>query len=139
MKLITRSKRAALVGLVGILAAVVPGSPAHATAAVDIRPINAPDGAPGLAECAAVGATTNGSTMDLVVRGTANIAGATNISLVCHVWQSNKHGHVGGVSVTGSAVAAGVVRNFNLAPYTICAEVFIVTLNGSYHYPCPAH
>ncbi len=141
MTWITRSKKLALIGIIGLMAAIVPGSPASATANADVVSVTV-DGAAGIAECAAVGVTTNGRSMELVVRGTATIAGATNVSLVCHVWQntpSYKHGHAGGVGTAGAAVAAGVVRNFNLAQYNICAEVFIVTLTGSAHLTCIGH
>lgn len=142
MKLINRSKKAALIGVVGLLTAVVPGSPAHATAQADIVTINAPGGATGIAECVGVGVTQNASSMDLVVRGTATIAGATNVSLVCHVWQTSpgpKHADIGGVGGPGFAAAAGVARNLHLAQYSICAEVFIVTPSGSAHIKCPNH
>lgn len=141
MKWITRSKKLAVVGVIGLMGAVVPGSPASATANADVVTVSAP-GAAGIAECAAVGVTTNASSMDLVVRGTATIAGATNVSLVCHVWQNSpsyRHRHVGGVGTAGAAVAAGVASGMHLANYSICAEVFIVTPTGSAHIPCPAH
>jgi hypothetical protein len=126
------------------MAALVPGSPAHATASADVVPISI-GGAAGIAECSAVGAVTNTSTMTLAVRGTANLVGATQVSLVCHVWQdqtsttSARHGHATGTGVAGTAVAAGVAQNFHLANYSICAEVFIVTLSGGYHIDCPDH
>lgn len=141
MKLINRSKKAALIGVVGLMTAIVPGSPAHATAQADVVTVNVP-GATGIAECTAVGVTTNASSMDLVVRGTATIAGATNVSLLCHVWQTSpsaRHRHVGGVGGPGVAVAAGTATNMHLGAYSICAEVFIVTPTGGAHIPCPAH
>ena len=144
MKMIMRSKRAALVATVALMAALIPGSPAHATASADVIPISI-GGAVGIAECSAVGVVTNTSTMTLAVKGTANLVGATQGSLVCHVWQSQtastgaRHGHATGTGVAGAAVAAGVVSNFHLANYSICAEVFIVTLSGGHHIPCPDH
>ena len=136
MKMRMRSKKAVVIGAMALMAAVIPVGPANATANAGVTPVNV-GGAVGIGECAAVGATTDGSTMDLVVRGTATIAGATNVSIVCHVWQgTSKHGHVGGVGTAGFAAAAGVVSNFNLANYNICAEIFITTLSGGFHIGC---
>jgi hypothetical protein len=135
MKIRKARSKLAVLAAAGLLVALVPGT-ADATAQSDIQIVQAPDAA-GFGECTAVGVVKSPSTMDLVVEGHATVAGAIDVSIVCHVWQDfGPHRDIGGTGAGPVAAAAGTALNFRLDTYHICAEVFITTLSGGRHFPC---
>lgn len=88
----------------------------------------------------------SGNNIDIVVAADVVATGSTSISVTCHVWQGARtstnyeHGHVGAFSAVSAAAGGGLVTGFNLAPYTICAEIHAsFPAAPPYNKECPTH
>jgi hypothetical protein len=92
--------------------------------------------------CQGTGQSNPGSsTQTVVLAGEGTAAGAVAVRAFCGVVQNGRV--VGGVqtALPGSvAVTAGTVP-VPLAPYTICADIYALFVDGGevYDYNCPAH
>ena len=126
--------------VLGVLASVLLiASPAHAVVGTGIGISDGPVPWTVAGVCTGQAATTNGSSLTVVVEGEATSQGpAIDTGIICHLYQNGvRKGTVGGTGIGVAAVAAGTVNGLSLAPYTFCAEVTAVYLTGSARSTCP--
>lgn len=91
-----------------------------------------------IAPCHAVG-TTTGSSLTVVVEGNATTTGAVATRIRCGVVQNGRVVASFQNALPGPAAATGGTASIAVAPYTVCADVFALFVNGGeIHYNrCP--
>lgn len=125
-----KMKKASLIAplIAGLL--LLPASPASATG-VQADIVDADSGSfVALGNCAAAGATT-GSSMTVAITGTANAPGAVAVRIRCGVVQNGSVVASSTTALPGSFAATARTTAIGVAPYTVCAEIYALFIDGS--------